>query len=75
MNEKPPLDARNFRPAFYVEKENRAVELAPQMRTCVGYRTKDAGDVCGKVCPAGSRFYCSGVCMENAKVRGTYRSN
>jgi hypothetical protein len=73
MNEKPKLDPRNFRPAFFVEKENKAIELDEGMRTCIGYRND--GSVCGTELPKGLRFYCSGECMGNAKKNGTYRSD
>ena len=33
MNEKPPLDFRNYRPAFFVEKENAEIALDTGMRT------------------------------------------
>jgi hypothetical protein len=36
MNEKPPLDFRNYRPAFFVEKENAEIALDTGMRTCIG---------------------------------------
>jgi hypothetical protein len=73
MNEKPPLDPRNFRPAFYIEKENAEIAVAPEMRTCLGYPTEDATTVCGAALPRGLRYYCSGECMRNAKARGDYR--
>ena len=71
MNEKPPLDPRNFRPAFFVEKENREIALDKGMHTCVGY--KEDGSVCGTELPRGLRYYCSGSCMMAAKMRGDYR--
>ena len=78
MNEKPPLDPRNYRPAFFVEKENAEIALDIGMRTCIGYPTlpdKTISDtVCGKELPKGLRFYCSGECMVNAKKNGTYRN-
>jgi hypothetical protein len=73
MNEKPLLDPRNVRPAFYVEKENKALELDAGMRTCVGYPTEEATEVCGTELPRGIRYYCSGDCMKWAKKRGEYR--
>ena len=39
MNEKPPLAPRNYRPAFFVEKENAEIALDIGMRTCIGYPT------------------------------------
>ena len=50
----------NFRPAFYIEKENAEIALDKGMRTCVGY--KEDGSVCGKELPRGLRYYCSGSC-------------
>jgi hypothetical protein len=83
MNEKPKLDPRNYRPAFFVEKENKEIEVAEGMRTCVGYATlTDASGewtvseiVCGRELARGLRYYCSGECMNNAKARGDYRND
>ena len=71
MIEKPPLDPRNYRPPFFVEKENEEVALDHGMRNCVGYRND--GSVCGNVLDRGLRYYCSGSCMMAAKMRGDYR--
>jgi hypothetical protein len=71
MTDKPPLDPRNFRPAFDVERENKAMELDEGMRNCVGY--KNDGSVCGAELPRGLRLYCSGECTGNAKKWGEYR--
>jgi hypothetical protein len=82
MNEKPKLDPRNFRPAFFVEKENAEIAIDAGMFNCVGYPTvtdpvtlkkKPSDTVCGAELPRGLRYYCSGECMNNAKARGTYR--
>jgi hypothetical protein len=73
MNEKPPLDPRNYRPAFYVEKENAEIALGEGMRTCIGY--KEDGSVCATDLPRSLRYYCSGGCMTRAKERGEYRSD
>ena len=83
MNEKPKPDPRNFRPAFFQEKQNAEIALDAGMRTCIGYQTivdeqgekKISETVCENELPKGLRDYCSGWCMENAKKRGTYRSD
>jgi hypothetical protein len=71
MNEKLPLDPRNFRPHFIQEKQNAEIAIDEGMRTCVGF--KEDGSVCGIELPRGLRYYCSGGCMRRARERGDYR--